>query len=124
MSLFGPLGRAVRVNTTGRQDSITNFSFTAFPNLPPTLRANRTKRRNSIINFSFTTFPFSFRGGTKSCPRLQIRPPHDSNLFEVELCSVIRESNRTLVVPLSDRGCVRGHCGVVEARLPRIADSS
>jgi hypothetical protein len=44
--------------------------------------------------------------------------------FEGELCPVIRESNRTLVVPLSDIGCVRGHGGVVEARPPRIADSS
>jgi len=101
------LRRSLRLPLVGRLRLTfrANFSFTAFPNLPPTLRAKRTKRRNSIIKFSFTTFPFS-----------------DSDLFDVGLCPVTWESNRTLVVPL-DRGCVLSHAGVVEARILD-ADSS
>ena len=101
------LRRSLRLPLVGRLRLTfrANFSFTAFPNLPPTLRAKRTKRRNSIIKFSFTTFPFS-----------------DSDLFDVGSCPVTWESNRTLVVPL-DRGCVLSHAGVVEARILD-ADSS
>src|SRR5262249_57607703 len=46
-----------RAKRTERRNSITNFSLTTFPNLPPQFRAKRTERRNSITNFSITTFP-------------------------------------------------------------------
>jgi hypothetical protein len=54
---FSRLWPTFRTNGTKRRDSISNFFFTAFPNLPATFRANKTKRRNAIDNFSFTTRP-------------------------------------------------------------------